>query len=244
MIFFTADLHLYHKRLFDPEFEHNRLGSFSSLEEMNDALINNWKAKVLPSDTVYILGDFALGDPQIANRILTSLPGKKMLLMGNHDVRSNRGKRKKRKLPEVIGNLKYDINCFESVFDGGQTISLEYDGYTFDMNHKLPAITENTRPQNHIYLYAHNHVTALTNQINMALHIPAYNVGVDANDFAPISITELFDIMRKWTKEPNIVCPNCGKPMKVIIGKYGRFLGCIDYPHCDARWYGIYGYFS
>ena len=30
----------------------------------------------------------------------------------------------------------------------------------------------------------------------------------------------------------DIVCPNCGKPMVIKNGRYGRFLGCSGYPEC------------
>lgn len=31
--------------------------------------------------------------------------------------------------------------------------------------------------------------------------------------------------------EPRI-CPECGKPLKIRMGKYGKFLGCTGYPNC------------
>lgn len=58
---------------------------FSSLEEMNEVLIENHNSVVAPDDIVYFLGDFAMG------RIAESLPkaalfnGRKMLCLGNHD---------------------------------------------------------------------------------------------------------------------------------------------------------------
>ncbi len=30
----------------------------------------------------------------------------------------------------------------------------------------------------------------------------------------------------------DILCPNCGKPMVIKTGRYGRFLGCSGYPEC------------
>lgn len=33
---------------------------------------------------------------------------------------------------------------------------------------------------------------------------------------------------------PNVECPVCGKPMYIREGRYGRFLGCIDYPTCKG----------
>ena len=52
MIFFTSDLHLGHENCI-------RLCNrpFSSIEEMDETLIENWNYKVTGKDTVYILGD-------------------------------------------------------------------------------------------------------------------------------------------------------------------------------------------
>jgi DNA topoisomerase-1 len=33
-------------------------------------------------------------------------------------------------------------------------------------------------------------------------------------------------------KQSEEVCPDCGKPMVVRIGRYGKFLACTDYPEC------------
>ena len=52
MIFFTSDLHLGHENCI-------RLCNrpFSSIEEMDETLMENWNHKVTGTDTVYILGD-------------------------------------------------------------------------------------------------------------------------------------------------------------------------------------------
>tara|TARA_Y100000782_G_scaffold79701_1_gene85991 strand:- start:242261 stop:244843 length:2583 start_codon:yes stop_codon:yes gene_type:complete len=36
---------------------------------------------------------------------------------------------------------------------------------------------------------------------------------------------------KNWFHDP---CPTCGKKMEVKTGKYGRFVRCEDYPHCDT----------
>ncbi|MDR0975957.1 MAG: type I DNA topoisomerase [Christensenellaceae bacterium] len=38
--------------------------------------------------------------------------------------------------------------------------------------------------------------------------------------------------MRIATEITEIPCPNCGKPMAVRQGKYGKFLGCTGFPNC------------
>lgn len=31
------------------------------------------------------------------------------------------------------------------------------------------------------------------------------------------------------------VCPECGAPLRVVNGKYGKFYGCMNYPKCKYR---------
>jgi calcineurin-like phosphoesterase family protein len=76
-IFFTSDLH----------FDHDAVRShakrpYGSLEEMNEALIQNWNAKVKGSAQVYVLGDFAWRRPAFfADRLMGTIS----LIRGNHD---------------------------------------------------------------------------------------------------------------------------------------------------------------
>ena len=58
---------------------------FANTEEMNYVLIKNWNETVSPEDTVYMLGDFALGRMSDVKNIVSQLNGHKILIMGNHD---------------------------------------------------------------------------------------------------------------------------------------------------------------
>lgn len=62
---------------------------YSSIEEMNEALIANWNKAVGPEDVVICLGDFALGKKEDIPRIVARLNGIKVLVLGNHDRSKN-----------------------------------------------------------------------------------------------------------------------------------------------------------
>jgi calcineurin-like phosphoesterase family protein len=80
MNFLTADTHFFHKNILG---YCNR--PFPNVIEMNLALIERWRSVAKPEDTVYHLGDFSFGDMARSSEILKMLPGKKILIRGNHD---------------------------------------------------------------------------------------------------------------------------------------------------------------
>ena len=79
--FFTSDTHFNHANVI------KYCGRpFASSDEMNREMIARWNATVGPEDTVYHLGDFALGRFAEAPTILRRLNGtRKILVLGNHD---------------------------------------------------------------------------------------------------------------------------------------------------------------
>ena len=82
-IFFTSDLHFQHNNIL--KFVKPR--PFSSIEEHDEIIINNWNNTVKNEDTVYVLGDIALKyNPDLLTKQLSRLKGKKHLILGNHDI--------------------------------------------------------------------------------------------------------------------------------------------------------------
>ena len=82
--FFTSDLHLNHAALFW-EYLPNRRKIWNTVEEMNSGLIDRWNARVCADDTVYCLGDFALGPKEYHRGFVQALKGHKHIVLGNHD---------------------------------------------------------------------------------------------------------------------------------------------------------------
>ena len=74
----------------DPHFYHFNVISycdrpFASVEEMNEALVNNWNRVVRKNDRVIVNGDFALSGKDNIISIGQRLNGRKTLVLGNHD---------------------------------------------------------------------------------------------------------------------------------------------------------------
>lgn len=61
---------------------------FSSVEEMDDVLIQNWNKTVRPSDTVIHHGDFAYKGSKDPEHYRKQLNGNIICIKGNHDKRS------------------------------------------------------------------------------------------------------------------------------------------------------------
>lgn len=81
-IYISSDLHFSHKNIlkYCPDSR-----PFSSVEEMNEAIIENWNKKVSKNDSVYILGDISFGKPKETVHYLNRLNGRLFLIAGNHD---------------------------------------------------------------------------------------------------------------------------------------------------------------
>lgn len=84
MIFFTSDLHFFHKAVIGYD---NR--PFHTIEDMNSHLIYKWNSVVKEKDVVYVLGDFGFCQISLIKNILNSLNGRKILIAGNHDRHSH-----------------------------------------------------------------------------------------------------------------------------------------------------------
>ena len=86
MIWFTSDHHFNHENiLMWKTYEGKPLRDFSSVEEMNETMIERWNSVVQPRDKVYMLGDVGFGDRKLLPTILSRLKGSKRLCLGNHD---------------------------------------------------------------------------------------------------------------------------------------------------------------
>ena len=79
--FFTSDTHFNHANVIK-----YCARPFASIDAMNREMIVRWNSVVGPEDTVYHLGDFAMGKPSEWPYFLQQLNGaKKILIRGNHD---------------------------------------------------------------------------------------------------------------------------------------------------------------
>ena len=84
-VFFTSDTHFNHKNILT-----YCSRPFDSIEKMNEAIIANWNSKVPIDGIVFHCGDFALGGSEAWHQILPRLNGQIHLILGNHDLKNFR----------------------------------------------------------------------------------------------------------------------------------------------------------
>lgn len=164
MIYFTSDLHFGHHNIIE---YCNR--PFKNVDDMDIKLINNWNSIIKEKDDIYILGDFSFyKDKEVNRKILNSLNGKKHLIKGNHDY--------KNVIPE---------ECFVEITDYKE---LKYEKKFFVLSH-YPILSWNKKHRNSIHLFGHVHSTSLGDYELQN----CYNVSVDKNNYAPVSIDYIID---------------------------------------------------
>lgn len=87
-VWLTSDHHFGHANLLTftgADGDYFRGDRFSSVEEMDEYMVERWNSVVKPGDKVYHLGDFTMGLKRHSLDICKRLNGRKVLIRGNHD---------------------------------------------------------------------------------------------------------------------------------------------------------------
>ena len=183
MVYFTSDLHLGHERAI--EFS-NR--PFNSVEEMNTKLIERINDVVGKTDELWILGDFAYK-------------------ISKDEVHKLRDKIFCRRVHLIYGNHDKDYSQ-DQIFQSAQhykELKTEYG--KFILFH-YPIVEWNAAHYGTVHLHGHIHSTGIYNEKNLKekycdrfpyghaanpedLNLRIYDVGVDANNYRPISMVEI-----------------------------------------------------
>lgn len=172
MIYYTSDLHLGNKNIIEHE---NR--PYKSVEEMDADLIYKWNAKVGRNDDVYVLGDFCFKGATKAIEYLDCLNGRIHLIRGNHD--------------HFMSQLTFRI--WSSLGDRHTRVNDErHYAHIKDGEHEVilchyPILHWENMERGSIHLYGHVH--SYRDCSNMAPN--SYNVGVDVNNYMPVTLEEL-----------------------------------------------------
>ena len=182
-VWFTSDTHFGHAKII--EFCDR---PFIDVQEMNEKLVENWNAVVKPDDWVFHLGDIAFGGDDVWETWIPKLNGKICLILGNHDMKN---------IKEKYLSIFYWV---------GNQLQIVCDGMHIYLNHYPFATYGGINRDKPIWqLYGHLHTKngkcGEKPEVMNALHETMYDVGVDNNNYRPISFAEVREILLKQLKE-------------------------------------------
>lgn len=170
MIYFSSDQHFNHKNIIE-----YCKRPFTSIEEMNEKLIENWNRVVTKDDIIYNLGDFCFHtNGNSLQTIENRLNGRIVHIIGNHDS-----------------------------FSGLHSATIKYGGKKILMVHKPMHNKTRVGFDHDIVLCGHVHeiwkrmdFVAETSSF-AEKEIPQVNVGVDVWNYVPVSIDSVLKFIRK-----------------------------------------------
>ena len=186
--YFSSDHHVFHENILN-------LGTgrpFNSISHMHSVLRERHNAVVAPDDDVYFLGDIALGNFEQSILFFLELNGNKFLVTGNHDKIFSGTNSKKRietftPLYEAVGfTILPEIT---SIFIDNQEVVLSHFPYRGD--HEREEKFNKNRPVNKGLPLLNGH-THYRNRFDVNEPL-AMHVGVDANNFTPVSEIEVIE---------------------------------------------------
>lgn len=195
-IFLSSDQHYFHNNVI------KYCGRpFNSVEDMNEAMVNNWNSVVKPEDTVYCLGDFSMAFRSV-EIFSFRLNGTRYLVPGNHDFLHSYHKKSRTKENQEKWHQKYQDYGWNVL---PEQTTLEIPGLaTFNLCHHPYEDNENKgdkyarwRPvdDGRILLCGHIHQNWKTKRSPKGTLM--INVGVDVWNFTPVSIDQIVDIINK-----------------------------------------------
>ena len=179
MIYLTSDTHFGHENII--KYIHR---PFRNSEEMDNVILNNINDVVDVNDRLYILGDFTMHrNFNDCMKYREQINCKHVhLILGNHDRRfANAGK----------------PSPFETEQD---YLELKFNNRYFCLSH-YPMLFWNGRDYGSIMCHGHLHSSMRTNEINQWQGIKRFDVGVDSNNFKPVSLDYIFEFCNKSIEE-------------------------------------------
>lgn len=183
-IYLTSDLHFGHI------VAANHRG-FDSVEEHDEALINNWNAVVQPRDEVYVLGDIMFGDKERGVSNTLRLRGYLHLVLGNHD-RPAPNNKNGHKHYNAMGDAWNTISQLATISYAGTSYLMSH--YPYEGDHTEETRYDQYRPRDLGMPLFHGHIHS-DSKFSVTKHgTPQYHVGLDAWDMKPVLIRDALSV--------------------------------------------------
>lgn len=189
-IFFTSDTHFGHENIIK---FCNR--PFKSKKEMDKILIENWNNKVPDDGLVFHLGDFAWGDFKFWTYIREKLNGTIILIKGNHDFRNGPQSEAQYRTLFAKSIMQMHIKIENRHILLNHAPFLCYGGTYRDFNGLVFQL----------FGHVHSGPNIVGKDAERLIHLfpTQYDVGVDNNNYTPISWYEVRDIIERKCRSTN-----------------------------------------
>lgn len=189
-IYFTSDWHIGHANVL--QFSQR---PFKDLDHMHEVLTNNYNSVVPPNGLGYFLGDIGFGNGAMVRDIITSLNGKKVLILGNHDRGSS-----------AMARLGFDVVLNSaSMIIANEIVTMSHCPLRGVPREDVTGMRGHQEGENWHGEFRHEHFSVPNyGQFHLSGHIHSpnrgrsstilgrqYDVGVDGNNYRPVSISQL-----------------------------------------------------
>lgn len=165
-VYFWSDTHFSHQNIIKYS---NR--PFEDKSHMNNVMLKNYFSTVKNEDLVVWGGDVSFGPVQDTTAMLANLPGKKVLILGNHDFDKNHLKFRNYHV--------FDNNFMSNVFH------LEIKGRICNLLITHYPVDNNLLPSNTLNIHGHIH-TYLADKKNI-------NISVEHTGYKPVLLQEIIE---------------------------------------------------
>jgi calcineurin-like phosphoesterase family protein len=194
-LWFTSDTHYDHKNICAATTNwvgaENLTRKFSSLDQMNNELVNSINAKVGQDDILFHLGDWSFNGFENIRKFRERIVCKNVhLILGNHDHHIERNKDDIQSIFSSV-NHYLQLEVKRELTSGQMKVGVL--GYIRFVLMHYPIASWNGMSDGVIHLHGHVHLSPQQRVANGK----AMDVGVDGNNMEPISMDEVLKIMSK-----------------------------------------------
>ncbi len=165
-IFFTADLHFGHQHIL--RYSKDRpFAESMDIAAHDQWLLELWNTTVGKKDIAYILGDLTFFGHNEARRLLEKLPGRKHLILGNHD-----------KSVVNLTNYFMTVSPLRDIVIKPTSCPALRDNLHLTLCH-YPLVSWNRKPNGSVMLHGHCH--GRMDEFNSECEELRFDVGIDGN---------------------------------------------------------------
>lgn len=192
-IWFCSDPHYNHKNIcrgVSSWNDENHTRNFSTLEEMNQTLVNNINKVVKKDDILFCLGDWSFGGINSILEFRKQINCKRIyLVLGNHDHHVEKNK--------ILPNGDYKtvtVKAKEAFTWVGHYLEVKINDENFVLCH-YPMVSWNNLSRQSIMLHGHEHLKGDARFVSGGKQM---DVGFDGSpEFRPYSLREILTIMEE-----------------------------------------------